>query len=256
MIATVLIMAKAPEPGRVKTRLSPPLTPHEAAAVAAAALTDTLAAVGATSGVRRVLALSGDLDQALGATMIKEAASGFTVITQRGVGLAERIVNAHLDSGPGPVFQVGMDTPQLTPELIMAAIRELAGPDGPDAVLGPAVDGGWWGLGLRRPGQSAPVGGVPMSTPDTGSDTLAALRAGGLRVGLLPALRDVDTIDDATAVAAAAPATRFAELVGTLSGRSGRPPTCPEPVEGTGRSGPCPSTRSGDVTDADRPGVR
>ncbi|GAB3768628.1 TIGR04282 family arsenosugar biosynthesis glycosyltransferase [Microlunatus parietis] len=218
MIVTVLIMAKAPVPGLVKTRLGPPLTHHEAAAVAAAALTDTLTAVGATSGVRRVLALGGELDQALGASMISGALAGFTVIRQRGVGLAERIVNAHLDSGPGPVFQVGMDTPQLTPELIKLAVRDLVGPDGPDAVLGPAVDGGWWGLGLRRSEQVAPVGRVRMSTPDTGSDTLAALRSGGLRVGLLPALRDVDTIDDAVAVAATAPGTRFAELVGTLTG--------------------------------------
>ncbi|MFC7624421.1 DUF2064 domain-containing protein [Microlunatus sp. GCM10028923] len=222
MTATVLIMAKAPEPGRVKTRLCPPLTQHEAAAVAAAALTDTLTAAGATPGVRRVLALSGDLDQALGATMIRSALAGFTVIAQRGVGLAERIVNAHLDSGPGPIFQVGMDTPQLTSELIMDAIRELQGGDGPDAVLGPAVDGGWWGLGLRHAEQVAPVGQVRMSTRDTGSDTLAALRAGGLRIGLLPALRDVDTIDDAAAVAAAAPGSRFADLVGTLTGPAAR----------------------------------
>lgn len=251
MIATVLIMAKAPEPGRVKTRLCPPLTHHEAAALAAAALTDTLTAVGATPRVRRVLALSGDLDHALGASMINGALAGFRVIRQRGVGLAERIVQAHLDSGPGPVFQVGMDTPQLTPELIMGAVGDLVRRDGPDAVLGLAEDGGWWGLGLRRPDRAGPVGAVAMSTPSTGSDTLAALRADGLRVGLLPVLRDVDTAADAEAVAATAPATRFAGLVGTLI----RHPTRTEPVDVPSRIAPRPSTSSGNESDT-RTGAR
>src|SRR5690606_27028703 len=116
----------------------------------------------------RVLALSGDLDPAQGAAMIKQALAGFSVIPQRGDGLAERIVNAHLDCGPGPVFQVGMDTPQLTPELILSGLEPVTAAAGPDAVLGPATDGGWWGLGVRRSDRVRPVGRVPMSTPDTG----------------------------------------------------------------------------------------
>lgn len=255
MSATVLIMAKAPEPGRVKTRLCPPLTYHEGATVAAAALTDTLTAVGGTPGVRRVLALSGDLESALGATMIRRALAGFHVIAQRGIGLAERIVNAHLDSGPGPVFQVGMDTPQLTPELIMDAVGDLVRRDGPDAVLGPAEDGGWWGLGLRRPDRAGPVGAVAMSTSSTGSDTLAALRADGLRVALLPVLRDVDTVADAEAVAAAAPATRFAALIGTLTGQGACHRACTEPVDVPSPTG-SRSTSSGNATGTTRPGAR
>jgi glycosyltransferase A (GT-A) superfamily protein (DUF2064 family) len=216
--ATVLVLAKVPLPHRVKTRLCPPLTGHEAAAVAAVSLTDTLTTIGAVPGIRRVLALAGDLDQAQGSSMIKQALRGFTLIAQRGDGLAERIVNAHLDAGPGPVFQVGMDTPQLTQELIIAALRELTEEPGPDATLGPAMDGGWWGLGLRRTARVTPVAEVGMSTPNTGSDTLAALRSHGLRVSLLEPLRDVDTITDARAVAATAPHTGFATLIHTLLG--------------------------------------
>ncbi|WP_152366017.1 TIGR04282 family arsenosugar biosynthesis glycosyltransferase [Microlunatus speluncae] len=214
--ATVLVLAKAPRPHRVKTRLCPPLTGSEAAAVAAVALTETLTTIGTVPGIRRVLALSGDLDRAQGTDMISEALDGFTVIEQRGSDLATKIVNAHLDCGPGPVFQVGMDTPQLTAALIIAALHELTVEGGPDATLGPATDGGWWGLGLRRATAVAPVAGVPMSTSSTGTDTLAALRSAGLRVSLLPALRDVDTIADARAVAAMAPHTGFAALIRTL----------------------------------------
>jgi glycosyltransferase A (GT-A) superfamily protein (DUF2064 family) len=80
-------------------------------------------------------------------------------------------------------------------------------------VLGPATDGGWWVLGLRDPRAAALVADVPTSRDDTGARTLHALRAGGLRVGLLPELTDVDTAADAVAVAAVAPAGRFAAAV-------------------------------------------
>ena len=79
-----------------------------------------------------------------------------------------------------------------------------------EAVLGHAPDGGWWVLGLRRPADAEALRGVPMSTPTTGRDTQAALLAGGLSVGEAAPLRDVDTVADAHAVAAAAPHGHFA----------------------------------------------
>jgi glycosyltransferase A (GT-A) superfamily protein (DUF2064 family) len=106
-----------------------------------------------------------------------------------------------------------MDTPQAGPDLLASC---LSGVDASvDAVLGPADDGGWWALGLHDPTHARLLAGVPMSTPDTGRHTLAALRGAGLRVGLLPALRDVDDWTDALAVAAQAPATHFATAVAT-----------------------------------------
>jgi glycosyltransferase A (GT-A) superfamily protein (DUF2064 family) len=106
-----------------------------------------------------------------------------------------------------------MDTPQVTAGLLAdAAARLTAGRV--DAVLGPADDGGWWALGLTDPAHAAVLPAVPMSTATTGSDTLAALRRRGLRVALLPTLRDVDTADDAYAVLPACPPDgRFAAAV-------------------------------------------
>jgi uncharacterized protein len=108
-----------------------------------------------------------------------------------------------------------MDTPQLGAADLLAAADTLAEPD-VDAVLGPTHDGGWWALGLRRPGDAALIAEVPTSRDDTGARTLAALRAGGLRVRLLPALTDVDTAADALTVAGQAPGGRFAEAVRAL----------------------------------------
>ncbi len=214
-MTVVVVLAKAPEPGRVKTRLCPPLTAEQAADVAAAALLDTLDAAAGVPGGHLVLALTGDLSRAARRAELMSALHGVTVVAQRGDGLGARIAAAHLDAAAlvtGPTLQVGMDTPQVGADVLAAAAAELAAP-GVDAVLGPALDGGWWALGLRRPADAALIADVPTSRDDTGAATLAALRGGGLRVALLPALSDVDTVADALAVAADAPGTRFAAAV-------------------------------------------
>ena len=191
---TLLVIAKEPVPGRVKTRLVPPCTPRQAAALAEAALADTLHAVLAAPARRRVLVLDGEPGPWL--------PPGFDVVPQCGGGLDERLAAAFA-AVPGPALLIGMDTPQLTPGLL-AVDWEVA-----DAWFGPAADGGFWGLGLRRP-DAALVRGVPMSTADTGAVQRARLHAAGLRVAELPRLRDVDTAADAAAVARQAPLTRFA----------------------------------------------
>lgn len=192
-MTTLLVIAKEPRAGRVKTRLTPPCTPAQAAAVAAASLADTLAAVAAAPCARRILVLEGRL---------AGVPPGFEVVPQGTGGLDERIAAA-LGRVEGPALLVGMDTPQLTPDLLRVDWA------GRDAWLGPACDGGFWALGLRRPDPCL-VLGVAMSTPRTGADQYDRLRRAGLRVGLLPALRDVDTAADAAEVAALAPGTRFA----------------------------------------------
>lgn len=200
----ILVVAKAPVPGRSKTRLCPPCTPAEAASLAEAALADTLATVAAT-GARPVLALDGAPGQWL--------PPGFRVFPQRGGGFDERLANAWEDAG-GPGIQIGMDTPQVTVALLDSAVAALDTP-GTGAVLGPAADGGWWVLGLRR-ADAGTLLGIPMSTSRTGAAQLARLRALGLQVAALPELRDVDRIDDALAVAAEAPWSRFARAVARL----------------------------------------
>jgi rSAM/selenodomain-associated transferase 1 len=196
---TLLVIAKEPVPGRVKTRLTPPYTPVQAAVLAESALADTLDAVVATPARRRVLALAGKPGRWL--------PPGFEVIPQRGDGLDERLANAFAATD-GPTVLIGMDTPQVTPALLTAASDRLGDSD---AVFGPAADGGFWLLGLRVPDPDLLLG-VPMSRPDTGVHQLARLR--GLRVSTLDTLIDVDTAADAVRVAAQAPRTRFAAAVG------------------------------------------
>jgi uncharacterized protein len=215
-VTTVVVLAKAPRPGRSKTRLAPRFGLVGAALLAAAALQDTLQAVAAAPARRRMLALDGDL----GASPVPiEVPAGFVIVPQHAGPHADRIAAA-LGGCAGPALLVGMDTPQLTPRLLT-----LAGDA--DAWLGPAEDGGWWALGLRDPRWAAEaLRGVPMSTASTGSAQRDRLGALGLEVAALPVLRDVDEPADAEAVAAAAPRTRFAavhrQLLATAAGRAER----------------------------------
>jgi len=205
MMVQLLVLAKTPVPGKVKTRLCPPCTPQQAARIAAAALEDTLDAVTATPAAARVLVVDGDL----------AAPADWVRVAQRGGPLGGRLAHAYADTAvPGVAsLLIGMDTPQAGPGLLGDAIARLAA-DGTDAVLGFAEDGGWWALGLRDPAHAEALRDVPMSTTETGALTLAALTARGLRVAALPVLTDVDTAADAYAVAALCPAgSRFAAAV-------------------------------------------
>lgn len=206
----LLVVAKAPVAGLAKTRLCPPATPAEAADIAAAALLDTLDAVLAVPDVIPVVAFTGDLTKAARRAEIAEALSRTIAIPQRGEDFADRLANAHEDVARlGPVLQIGMDTPQVTPQLLTGAIERL---HDLDAVLGHAADGGWWALGLRDPLEAQALRQVPMSRDDTGDLTYQAL--GHLRIGRLPILSDVDTMSDAVQVANMMTTGRFAELVG------------------------------------------
>jgi rSAM/selenodomain-associated transferase 1 len=202
MSVALVVVAKAPVPGRVKTRCCPPCTPEQAAALAEAALADTLATVAATPVARRVLVLEGDPGPWLPA--------GIAVVPQRGAGLDERLAAAFADVG-GPALLIGMDTPQVTVDLLARAVARLVA-DGTDAVLGPAADGGFWALGLHHPDDRLFVG-VPMSQPDTGARQRGRLLAHGLRVRSLPMLADVDDVVTAQDVAALVPHSRFAATV-------------------------------------------
>ncbi len=208
---TLLVVAKAPEPGRAKTRLAATVGDRVAADIAAAALLDTLDAVAAAPVAARVVALTGELDSAAGAAEIRKRLESFTVVEQRGNNLADRLANAHADAADGyPVLQIGMDTPQVTAELLAScAGRLLETP----AVLGLACDGGWWVLGVRTPATAECLRTVPMSQRDTGELTLKALRDTGIDVAPVQQLADFDVVDDVAAVRdACGPASRFARV--------------------------------------------
>lgn len=202
-MTTLLVIAKEPRPGRVKTRLTPPFTPRQAAALAEASLADTLHTVAHTPANRRVLALEGEPGPWL--------PPGFEVVRQCAGTLDERLAAAFAHC-TGPTLLIGMDTPQVTPPLLTLDWTDC------DAYFGPAEDGGFWALGLAVPDPRL-LRGVPMSTPHTGAAQRARLT--GLRVRELPPLRDVDTAHDASLVAKEAPNSRFAITLAELNAPHG-----------------------------------
>ena len=209
VVVDLLVIAKEPVPGRVKTRLCPPCSPPEAAELAEAALADTLDAAVASGADRVVVALDGRPGD--------WCPPAVTLVGQGNGDLAARLTAAwgHV---AGPAVQVGMDTPQVGAGELADAMEALLRP-GTGAVLGPAVDGGWWAIGLRRP-HPRTFTGIATSRSDTGERQLARLRALGLAPGLLPRRRDVDTWDDARVVADECPEGRFGRAVPRLAGQA------------------------------------
>ena len=196
--ATLLVMAKAPVAGRVKTRLCPPCSPAQAATLAEAAIVDTLAAAIATPGVRPILVLDGVPGEWV--------PNGLEIVPQVEGDLGARLAGAFA-TVDGPAVLVGMDTPQVTSDTLRSAVDRLLRP-GTDAVLGHTVDGGWWIIGFRSPAPSAFVG-VPMSTAKTGTLQANRLNELGLSVTTLGVETDVDTFADARTVAQSSPTTAF-----------------------------------------------
>lgn len=204
--AALMVIAKAPLPGRVKTRLCPPLTLAEAAAVADASLRDTLDAAGAVAAGRHVLVFEGD--------PTPWCPPGWEVVPQRGGGLAERLAGAFTDVGQ-PAVVLAMDTPQVLAAELDRAVEALGAATEPGtAVIGPATDGGYWSIGL--PVDADPIAvfdGIPMSTPSTGRAQRRRLVELGHRVVDLAPLRDIDVHDDLAPVAAAAPDRRIGRWI-------------------------------------------
>lgn len=208
MKTQIVVIAKEPKPGKVKTRLCPPCTQDEAAAIARAALADTIDVVSATPAHHRVLLLDG----------VYPRPDGWRVTPQRGQTLGARLANGFADCAIDGVatLLIGMDTPQVTAPLLQGVLDCLSEVD---AVLGSALDGGWWALALRDPARADVLAQVPMSTSRTGTLTREALATQGLTVAECAVLRDVDTVADLAPVAALCPAGRFAAAVTELGRR-------------------------------------
>lgn len=209
---TLLVMAKAPIPGEVKTRLAADLGGRFdiAADLAAAALIDTLDACAQTRHYDNLrVALAGDLRQAAHCDQIEAALDGWEVVAQRGHDFAHRLAQAH-EQMAGPVVQIGMDTPHIQAQALDDIALQLTRSD---AVLGPATDGGWWVLGWRTGYFGGLLRDVPMSCSHTRLATHQALTDTGLSVDFAPPMTDVDHLGDALLIADLAPRTRFAEAV-------------------------------------------
>lgn len=206
-LGTVLVIAKSPVPGRVKTRLAPAFGLSGAAALAQASLADTFASVRGIPADRHVLVLDGDPGPWI--------PSWLEVIAQCEGGLDLRLSAAfEAVAGSGAAVLVGMDTPQLDAQAV-----SRFDPAQDDACLGMATDGGYWSIGFADPAQArAVIAGVPMSTARTGSHQLSRLLDAGFGVRLLEPMTDVDTPSAAHEVAALYPRTQFAATVRRLTG--------------------------------------
>jgi len=199
------VIAKQPIAGKVKTRLCPPLTPEQAAQIAAACLRDTFEAVRVfveqSSDVRAVALIDGEPGGWL--------PDGFDVAHQRGEGLGERLANGFADLGPGVI--IGMDTPSAGRHFAASfdAVRSSR-----DAI-GMTHDGGYWGIGLATVDRAV-FHDVAMSTDRTGSDQLAQLRALGRDPVVLPTIRDLDHFDDIAPIVADLPGSHLASVAISL----------------------------------------
>ncbi|AJT40561.1 TIGR04282 family arsenosugar biosynthesis glycosyltransferase [Psychromicrobium lacuslunae] len=201
---TIAVMAKECLPGRVKTRLSPPLTAAQAARLAQLSLSQTLALVRRFAPRQQLLVFDGTPEPA--------DAAGFRLLQQVPGSLDVRLA-AICAAVPGPLLILGMDTPQLQLSEFNQLLEDWADPRPQfDGWLGLAADGGFWALALANP-QPEHLLGVPMSTERTGTDQYQRLLDAGLSVGMLPRLRDVDYFDDARQAARQCAGSAFAEFV-------------------------------------------
>jgi rSAM/selenodomain-associated transferase 1 len=186
-------MTKAPRAGLVKTRLVPPLTPAEAAGLAACFLQDTVA--GALRVARDVTVAYTPADGR--ATLEPLLPAGVHWLEQRGPNLGARLEAAFADASSGgfsPVIALGADSPTLHNAFIETARAALAGGEA-DIALGPAADGGYYLVALRRPVRGL-FENIDWGTPRAYEQTAANAARARLRLLRLPEWYDVDTPSD------------------------------------------------------------
>jgi rSAM/selenodomain-associated transferase 1 len=196
----VVVFAKRPAPGTVKTRMCPPFTPEQAAALYAAMLDDVLettAAAAEAAGAAAWLAVHPS--DALGELAARHP--GFRAVPQCGADLAqrmERAVSNAAAAGFTAIVLRGSDNPALPASAIAAGLAAL---DEVDLAVGPDRDGGYGWIALRGPAPG--LFDHPMSTGSVLTDTLARAAALGLRVRTLASHFDLDTAADLRWLAAA-----------------------------------------------------
>jgi rSAM/selenodomain-associated transferase 1 len=212
---TVLIVAKAPVPGRAKTRLVPPLTPEQAAAFQEALLLDTLEACRAEEPATGLLYA----DPADAPVLARLAGDDVRLVPQEGRGLGDALrLGMARGLARGPTALVSSDIPGIPPGSLTRAFGLLE--EGScDVVLGPAHDGGYWLIAMREPAE-APFRDIPWSTPAVWAATLARCEAAGLTVATVDLWRDVDTPVDLAFLledAESLPAPRTVRALGGLA---------------------------------------
>jgi rSAM/selenodomain-associated transferase 1 len=185
---SVLIVAKAPIPGRAKTRLVPPLTAEQAAALGKALLLDTLDACRAEAPDTALL----HADPSEAPALARLVGPDVSLVLQEGRGLGDALrLGMARRLADGPTALVSSDIPGLPPGSLTRAFSLLE-EEACDVVLGPAFDGGYWLIAMREPSE-APFRAVPWSTPAACAVTVERCREAALEVATTDAWRDVDT---------------------------------------------------------------
>ncbi len=189
-LCALVVMAKAPRPGKVKTRLSPPLTLEQTAALNVRFLQDTTANLASIAGGAGLISYTPAGDEALFSGLLPET---FALVLQRGEGFGERLLAAAEDIlaiGYGAVCLIDSDSPTVPTSAYAKAVEALARP-GDRIVLGPSGDGGYYLIGLKQP-HKEPFERISWSTGSVLGETLTRCRQAELEVVLLPTWYDVD----------------------------------------------------------------
>lgn len=222
------IMTKAPRAGQVKTRLQPPLSPDEAAALNICFLRDTAAAIAEVPadsarglGIYTPIGAERDYETIL--------PNDFLLIPQRGHDFGERLLFAVEDllrCGFESVCLIDSDSPTVPTENFARAARLLHEP-GDRVVLGPSDDGGYYLIGLKQ-AHRAVFTGIDWSTERVFAQTVDRALQAAIQTELLPNAYDVDDAATLTRLceellghnASRAPATR--EFLAQIVAREGR----------------------------------
>ena len=190
----LLIFAKWPEPGRVKTRLSPPLSEQAAADLYRLMLLDTLESTREIDGIKRLIFFDGDpgrIDD------FRALAPDADVMRQEGADLGARLANAFAKAfsmGCQTVAAIGTDSPHMPIERVTEAFDLLNG-NGADVVFGPSEDGGYYLVRMRL-FDNALFRDIPWSSSEVLATSIARAESSGFKVTLLPTGFDLDTTDD------------------------------------------------------------
>ncbi len=189
-LCALAVMAKAPRAGKVKTRLAPPLTLQQSAALNICFLRDTTANIAAVQGAACVICYTPVGDEVAFDGLLP---GGFVLIPQRGDGFGERLHLAATDllaCGFGAVCLIDSDSPTLPHGALQQAVEALSRP-GDRVVLGGSDDGGYYLIGLKQP-HAAPFERITWSTASVLEETVARVAEAGLELVELPLWYDVD----------------------------------------------------------------
>lgn len=206
MSPCLVVVAKQPERGRVKTRIAAALGDDRAVELYRCALFDTLALALSITDVAHVLTYAPPTDDAR--RYFEQIAPAFELLAQQGNALGERLsgIFARLLQRHSPVVSIGSDGPDLPAAFITRAFETLRGET--DVVLGPAADGGYYLLGMRSM-QPTLFERINWSTEVVAEQTRQRAADARLQLAELPPWHDLDTVDDLQAlVAPGAPLSR------------------------------------------------